>query len=317
MKNANGQENENSIKIPVSSGVGIFTGPVPEKEAQSANRLLAILGSILTIIVIWLTVRYAEGELLLYIPAALCIITTVFLIVIAVNSYRKPIKPVQTIDIDGVWISNETIRWGKKTVELEDEHFIADLYSSAVNPINLSPEMTVPQNQKSFVDTTKGTVTFQIAHSRTNNKKYKMVFVHVSESGKDLHSLNLLSGKPVLIVNGKLHSLNHLSLADQLRNVADTVKSFAREDVNPCSLLITPRTQVSIGIPLATGAIVGGIAQSFADSKSFNNIVNAIAKGEFIDPETGKFLLELIQNYKWKVGHRPLGDKELGAFDQW
>lgn len=316
MKNTTKQDKESIIAIPVDNGVGIFKGPISEQDMQSGYKTLAIASSILTVIVIWITIRNAS-EFLYYIPSALCSITSIFLILSAIRLKKTPIKSVKKVKIDGVWISDEKIWWGEKTIELESEHLISDLYSLGVNPINLLPEMTIPQNQKTSVDTSKGIATFQIAHSSNNNKKYKIVFIHISQDGKDLYTQKLLTNNIVLIVNGKLYTFNHLRLVDQLKKIADTVKSFGKEEVNPCSLLITSRTQVSIGLPLAAGAIVGGIAQSFADSKARDNIVNSIAKGDFVDTETGAFLLDLIQNYKWKVGYRPLGDKELGAYDQW
>lgn len=316
MKNTIKQDKEGIVTIPVDNGVGIFEGPISEQDMQSNYKTLAIIGLILTVIVAWITIKNAS-EILHYIPSALCSITTIFLILSAIRLKKTPIKPVKTVKVDGIWISEEKIWWGEKTIELEKEHFISDLYSLGINPINLLPEMTIPQNQKTSIDTSKGIVTFQIAHSKNNSKKYKIVFIHISQDGKDLYTQKFLIGNPVLITNGKLYTFNHLRLVDQLKKVADTVKSFGKEEVNPCSLLITSWTQMSIGIPLAAGAIVGGIAQSFTDSKARDNIVNSIAKGDFIDTETGAFLLDLIQNYKWKVGYRPLGDKELGVYDQW
>jgi len=319
MTSNNAQEKDNGVKIPTSNGIGIFAGPMPEEEEQSCSTVFAIMSFILAIIVIWLTALYAS-ELIHYVPAVLCIIPTFILIHGTISGYRIPKKPKKTIDIDGIWISSEKIWWGKTTIEYADEHFHSELYLHEKQPIDLTSEMTMHQNQNPIVDTEKGRVTFQIAHPRNNDKDYKIAFIHIAQEGKDVHSKNLLEIKPILVVDGKLYAFKQLSLTEQLRKVADSVKLFENKEVNPYSLLITPRTpgtKIPLVIPLVTGAIVGAIAQSFADSKAKDaneRIINAISQGEFIDPEIGKFVLELMQDYKWEVGYRPLGDKELTHF---
>jgi hypothetical protein len=304
-------------KISTSNGIGFFTGPLPPIITRAYLTRVTIFSAILAIFVVPLALITVDATW--DYVAGLCALTTIGLPIIGIRLSRRPAKPIKVIEANGIWISNEIISWGKKPLEFEQERTLPELYSPQNEPIRLVGEMTLPEEAGTHVDTQKATVTFQITHSRKNKKYYRIVLIHVSQDGKNIHSHNLIVdlGVPILIVNGELFPIYHTTVADQLRKIADTIKSFENGGANLSNLLITPRTNISIGIPLAVGAAVGGVAQSIADSKKFHDIVNGIAKGDFVDPETGKFLLELIQNYKWNIGYRPLGDKELGLSDQW
>ena len=305
-------------KISTSKGIGFFTGPISPSGTRAiliAVGGLSALAAIFLVPIALISVDVTWEDF----AAGVCVLTAVVPAIIGFRLSRRPAKVVKILDVDGIWISDDIISWGRKSLELEKEFTLLDLYSAQKEPIPLVSEMTLSAKGDTRIDTQESTVTFQITHSRNNKKYYRIVRIHVSQDGKDIYSHNLIVGfvEPILIVDGKLFPLRHMKIADQLRNIADTIKSFKNGGANLSNLLITPRTQISIGIPLAVGAVVGGLVQSLADSTVKDRIINAIAKGEFIDPETGKVLLELIQNYKWNVGFRPLGDRELGSDDNW
>jgi len=299
--------------IDIENGIGVFSGPVSESPFGCLVFLIVV--TVITGIAIWIPIA-DHGSVAAFIPAVILSLITIIIAIDTYSSFTRDNKVPDEINVRGMYLTKDEVFIGNQSLELNDKCFIDKLYERKSSEISKAKVFDHVDNTR--MNRRDITFVLQIVNSKYNKNYFVIAKIHFYKHKTLLRTINLMiGGKPVLIIDGVLYPVMHITLFNQLKMIYERLNSFQNKEQPICNLLITPRSGIPGSVLFMYGAI-GGAIKGIADSIKTSEMREALKKQELFDNETSEFLIELVEKHKCQIELRTLGVNELGlAGSEW
>ena len=209
---------------------------------------------LITILLVWwLLASKVPG---LVVPCILMALVTFVVLIFTIDVFRKPIQQRGSIAVEGVWITADSVVFGKHEMGLQNPWIISQLYEQ--DHVDLTSVASAKLDGTTRVDASSAEIYIQLVNSEHQGNDYRIAKVamhNIVNSDGSFPTCNLMldGGNRFIVVGSIAYLCARTTLADQVRKIADGLAAVNPKHNIRCNLLITPRSD-------AAGNILGGQA---------------------------------------------------------